>query len=70
MHESECNWFVRCAVPRFGGNRLFANRLAGHHEPLFPFVGTLWFVVGEQQEPIAEWTATVLGLYETQADPV
>ena len=63
------NGFVRRARSLLGGDRLFADRSADHFEPLFPLFGTLRFVVGKEQELATEWTATVLGLYETQAEP-
>jgi hypothetical protein len=54
--------FVRRAVSRFGGDRVFADRLAGDLEPLFPFLGVLRLVVGVQQQPSAQRATAVLGL--------
>ena len=49
VDQTECGGLVRCTGTRFGGDRLFADRRAGHCGPLFPRVGSLWFAVGVQQ---------------------
>jgi hypothetical protein len=49
------------------GEVLVVDRFPGGGEPLFPFVGGLWFVVGVKQEVSAGWTSAVLGLEKPQA---
>ena len=48
--------------PRVDGNRLVAGRLADGCDPLFPFVGVLWFPVGVQEQLPAERAVPVLPL--------
>jgi hypothetical protein len=43
-------------------NPLFGDGLAGGAQPLFPFVGRLWLLVGVQQVVPATGAATVLCL--------
>ncbi len=49
-----------------GSQRLSTQGLAGGGEPLFPFVGGLWFVIGVQQVVPAQWATAVLGLEQPQ----
>src|SRR6266508_3072594 len=68
VYQASGGGFVRCAVARLGDDRVFADRVADHLEPLFPLVGVLRFVVGVQQETPAPWTAAVLRPEQTQGD--
>ncbi|WP_049566678.1 hypothetical protein [Streptomyces sp. SBT349] len=52
--------FVRHAVARVGGDRVFADRDAGDLEPLLPLVGSLRLVIGVQQQPPAERTSAAM----------
>ena len=55
---------LRVADPVFG------DGLAGGAQPLFPFVGGLWLLVGVQQVVPAAGTAAVLCLEEAQGGAV
>ena len=48
VYETERDGFVRGSRFLLGGDRLFADRFAGHREPLFPFLRALWFSIGVQ----------------------
>ena len=50
---------IRCTLPVFG-DRLFDDRLAGHRQPLLPFLGAGGRVVGVEEEPAAGCASTVL----------
>ena len=54
VYESERGQRLVGVGSRFGGNRVFLYRLADDREPSFPFLGVLWFVVGVQQQSLAE----------------
>jgi len=62
VYEMDVVGFVRRARFPLDGDRLFADRLAGGREPLFPFLGSLGFTVSEQQQPTTHETATSLCL--------
>jgi hypothetical protein len=49
MDEAEHGGSVRGPGPRVEGDRLVAGRRADGFDPLFPFVGVLWFAVGVQE---------------------
>jgi hypothetical protein len=49
---------------------LFGDGFAGGAQPLFPFVGGLWLLVGVGQVVPAAGTAAVLGLEQTQGGAV
>jgi hypothetical protein len=54
VHETQ-GGAVALARSPFDGNRLLAERSAGHLEPLFPLIGALWLVVGSEQEALCSW---------------
>ena len=60
VYEEGCDAFIRCAGTR-DDDRMFADRLAGGREPLFPLARGLGFAVGVQQQSSAERAAAVLG---------
>jgi hypothetical protein len=50
-------WFPGC---RIEGDRLVAGRDADGFDPLFPFVGVAWLLVGVEQQVPAERAASAL----------
>ena len=66
VYESERGQRLVGVGSRLGGDRLFPYRLADNREPLFPFLGFLWLVVGVQQQSPAEWTASALSPEQVQ----
>ncbi len=66
VYESERDGCTRGAETRVSGDRLPADRFAGDLDPLFPFIGALWFLVSVQQQSPAERTAAVLRLKDAQ----
>src|ERR1039458_4307415 len=70
MDEMECDGIVRRAACPMGGDRLFASRPADHLEPLLPFFGTLWLMVGMEQETTTKRAAAVLRPEQAQTDAV
>src|SRR6266487_4923549 len=66
VYESERDGCTRGAGTRVSGDRLSADRFAGDLDPLFPFIGGLWFLVGVQQQSPAERTAALLRLKDAQ----
>src|SRR6266545_2598858 len=59
VEETLFRLVVRWVLPGVD-DRLFGDRLAGGPQPLLPFVGALWLVVGVQEEPAADRTAAAL----------
>jgi hypothetical protein len=49
-----------------GDDVAFEGRSADGPEPLFPFLGGLWFLIGVQEEIPADWAAAVLCLEQAQ----
>ncbi len=70
VNETDGDGIVRHARFPLGGDRLFADRFAGHVEPLFPFREGLRLSVGEQQQPTADRTAALLRLQQVHGDAV
>ena len=48
VDETEGGMPVRCGGVRVDGDRLVAGCLADGCDPLFPFAGVLWLLVGVQ----------------------
>ena len=62
VDETECSVLVRHAVSRGGDDCLFADRLAGYLDPLFPFARGLRLVVGVQQQSPGQRAPAMLRL--------
>jgi hypothetical protein len=61
---------VRAAALLGIADPVFGDGFAGNAQPLFPFVGGLWLLVGVQQVVPAPGTATVLGLEQARGGAV
>ena len=60
--ETEHHGSAVCAGSCVEGDRLVAGRRADGCDPLFPFVGMLWFLVGVEEKLPAQRAASPLPL--------